>query len=255
MQNRLETLLGVPLVDDAPLDTLLPAVLLVATAAWPPVGVLLAGYGVRVIRRAFADDTLVPPVDDVRALAETGLRATAVVGVYMSVPLVLVAALTLHSSAVSLSTALERPSMLSAPSLVVSQAVIGGDRLLAVGSVVVTVATLLAGYAATAALLVYAAEDRVVAAVDRDRVGTVVRSPTFLGAVLTALLLAAVGSTLGWLVGHLPLVGSLAGATVTLLSNVVVLRTVAAGYPDGTAATTGGAGTGAESGAATVSAD
>ncbi|WP_318566697.1 DUF4013 domain-containing protein [Salinigranum marinum] len=226
-----------PRPDDEPthelLDTAFPVALLVAVASWLPASVLLLGYAVRVLRAELVGDDDLPPLDDVRSLARTGISAATVVVAYqLPALLVTAAAFASMSSAGLLPGGDPFAPSASEPAAVVSYYVLdpGVSVVTAVGFVLAAVAFCLTSYAGTVALVVYAARDRLGAAFDTDTVRAGVRSSSFRRGYLLALLAGFVGSGVAWVVAVVPVVGPFAAAFVELFVLVGALRLVADGY-------------------------
>jgi hypothetical protein len=216
------------------LDAALPVALLVAAASWLPVGVLLLGYSVRVLRAAFADDHGLPPLDDVRDLGRTGLRA-AVVVVAFQLPVLVFLGITYAVWRVDGPGSAYGPDTVSAVTdpLAFARYAVGSPEtpeFVALGLVVTGVVALLAGYAGTVSFVTLAATGRLAAAFDPARVVDGLRSPAFRRGFLLASLVGFVGSTAAGLVALVPVVGPFLGAFVELCVLVVALRVLAAGY-------------------------
>jgi hypothetical protein len=227
-----------PRPDDEPthelLDTAFPVALLVAVASWPPAGVFLLGYAVRVLRAELVGDDDLPPLDDVRALARTGLSAATVVVAYQLPALLVVAAAfaSVPSTDGLLPVGDPFAPSLAEPAAFVSYYALGSgvSVVTTVGFVLAAVALCLTSYAGTVALVVYAARGRLGAAFDADAVRAGVRSSSFRRGYLLALFVGFVGSGVAWLVTLVPVVGPFVAAFVELFVLVGALRLVADGY-------------------------
>lgn len=216
------------------LDTAFSVALLVAVASWLPASVLLLGYAVRVLRAELVGDDDLPPLDDVRSLARTGVSAATVVVAYQLPALLVTAAAfaSIPSSAGPLSGGIPFAPSVTEPAAFVSYYALdpGVSVVTAVGFVLAAAAFCLTSYAGTVALVVYAATDRLGAAFDADAVGVGVRSSSFRRGYLLALFVGFVGSGVAWLVALVPVVGPFAAAFVELFALVGALRLVADGY-------------------------
>jgi hypothetical protein len=219
---------------DELLDTTLPAALLVAAASWLPVGVLLLGYAIRVLRAALTGDDALPPLDDVRGLGITGLRGAVIVAAFQ---LPVVGCL---GFVFGLWYVVDRGRFYGDALGHVSADPIGfatltiaspGNSPVVVGGLVLTVAAaLVTGYAGTVAVVTFAATDRLATAFDPDTLLAGIRSSRFRRAFLLASVLAFVGTAAAGLVGLVPVVGPFVAAFVELLALVGALRVVADGY-------------------------
>ena len=227
---------------DSLLDAAFPVALLVAAATWFPAAVFLLGYAVRVLRAELVGDDGLPPLDDVRDLGWTGLRASAIVATF-SLPAAFclgVAAVVPHvigsrryygdafgwGLADSLVFAFADPlSLVRAP--VLSP---GTSAAVAVALVVTGVVALLAGYACAVGLAAFAATDRLAVAFAPETIADGFRSAAFRRRFLLASLLGGVGSSVVSLVALVPVAGPFAAAFAELFVLVGVLRLVAGGY-------------------------
>jgi hypothetical protein len=216
------------------LDTAFPVALLVAVASWLPASVFLLGYAVRVLRAELDDDDDLPPLDDVRSLARTGLSAATVVVAYQLPALLVTAAVfaSIPTGAGLLPGGDPFAPSITEPAALVSYSALdpGVSVVTAVGFVLAGVVFCLTSYAGTVALVVYAARDRVGAAFDADAVRAGVGSSSFRRGYILALLVGFVGSGVAWLVTLVPIVGPFAAAFVELFVLVGALRLVADGY-------------------------
>lgn len=148
--------------------TVLVGALLVATIPLVLPTVLLAGYAVRLLRTDFAEGSL-PAFDDPRALANTGLRAAAVVVAYHLPAAVL---LTVGVGAASTALRWGAPGMLR-PAAVVGSFSAGALGPASLGGIVALVGVLslpVCGYVATVAVTAYATTDDVAEAFAFDRI-------------------------------------------------------------------------------------
>ncbi|SDZ90078.1 Protein of unknown function [Haloplanus vescus] len=205
--------------------TVLVGALLVATLPFVVPGVLLAGYAVRVLRVDVGDDPL-PRFTDIRALAETGVRATGIVAAYHLPAVALVAIGT--RGAASASVFLQWETLVrfgpSAVGRLPGLAALAG----AVGVGLLGAALLpLCGYVSTVAVTAYADTDTLADAFALGRI----RRRVFSAATLRAWLLASLavlGSGVGaFLVATaatpIPGVGRIATAAVRFYGLVVGL--------------------------------
>lgn len=224
---------------DGLLDAALPAALLVAVASWLPVCVLLIGYTVRLVRAELAGDPGLPPLDDVRGLVRTGVRAATVVAAAQFPTLVCLGGLlALRHTLGDGGTSGDLLGLVFAEPLAFAQyagASPGAGLLLVVGLVITAVVAVLATYVGAASLVTFAVTDHLGPAFDPDTVSPSVRSPRFARGFLLASGLAGVGTAVAAVVALVPLVGPFAAAVVRLLVLVGTVRTVTAGYAESAA--------------------
>lgn len=229
---------------DSLLDAAFPAALLVAAASWLPAGVFLLGYAVRVLRAELVGDDGLPPLDDVRDLGWTGLRASAIVatfslpvafclGVVAVLPSVL-GSRRYDGGAFGWGIADTLAFAFADPLSLVRFTVVspGTSAAVAVALVVAGVVALLASYACAVGLVAFAATNRLGVAFDPATITSGFRSTPFRRRFLLASLVGGVGSGLVWIVTLVPVVGPFAAAFAELFVLVGVLRLVAGGYED-----------------------
>ncbi|WP_380677172.1 DUF4013 domain-containing protein [Salinigranum sp. GCM10025319] len=227
---------------DSLLDAAFPVALLVAAASWFPATVFLLGYAVRVLRAELVGDDGLPPLDDVRGLGWTGLRASAIVAT-ISLPVAFCLGLAAvipsvigsrryYGDALGFAFADPLGFVFADPLSYARFAVVspGTSVAVAVALVLTGVVALVAGYACAVGLVAFAATNRLAAAFDPATIAGGFRSAAFRRRFLLASLLGGVGSGVVSLVALVPIVGPFAAAFAQLFVLVGVLRLVATGY-------------------------
>jgi len=218
-----DSLVRWPLETDGWPHTVLVGALLVATTPFLLPAVLLTGYAVRLLRTD-AEDGAVPAFTDLRALVETGLRASGIVVAYHLPAAALIAA---GTTGVASAYRHWRRLLLLRPGTVPGAFdltnLTGAVALALVGVALLPVC----GYVATVAVTAYADTDDVAAAFALGRLHERVRSAATLRAWLLASLVV-VGSgicaaLLGGVSAAVPGVGALLVAAVRFYGGLVAV--------------------------------